>query len=565
MTSYVRGIQLRLLFADGICDFVDNLAYQGRISKEEELYYYKWAGNSLGLSDLLPRGTLTLKEALIRKHGAKTMSFNRIGLLKDPDHVPPDDVITTALESSQAFGYAAVIDGQIFRDVNLEVPTLEGVRTLCETFKSAPILFQFASSDKEIKKEDVGPFILIGDESTPLMVCSVQGHFPDYARDSSPYSDAYWLVDQRLRPKMMKLYNKMCSSDMDKTLEEMRSEDQVLAGELCDMLSDTEKNSMVLLAVDGKPMSFGKDEEHEWGCVYGVGSYPESSLAEGPPKKELTTMEKMKAAMGIGKPAATASPEAAKPAATGKPAIAAKPAPAAPAKIAPVLARDKDNKGFIFGKDLALEAPDASIDNKDKLSVWYTQRLGYCPVNWKDRPLAPRLNSGFLKKEEKANPPGIHTVKAREEEPLPILSKNERAEISGTFIPKILGHNSDLIQNPMTFTAEGKEPSVAHQIGKPGIKDFLYPMRARYQTCVEYPQLAQLIWRDWQNYALNLEKVIETLNAKVKTLEALPEPEKKEEPPFVPDPKKTEEPPEKVAAVAGRPHVPGRPAMRMRG
>lgn len=564
MTSYVRGIQLRLLFADGICDFVDNLAYQGRISKEEELYYYKWAGNSLGLSDLLPRGTLSLKEALIRKHGAKTMAFNRIGLLKDPDHVPPDDVITTALESAQAFGYAAVIEGQMFRDVNLEVPTLEGVRALCTQFKESPILFQFASSDKEIKKEDIGPFVLIGDESTPLMVCSVQGHFPDYARDSSPYSDAYWLVDQRLRPKMLKLYNKMCDSDMDKALEEMRAEDQVIAGELCDMLSDTEKNSMVLLAVDGKPMSFGKDEEHEWGCVYGVGSYPESSLAEGTPKKELTTMEKMKAAMGMGKPAPVeAKKDEPKPAATGKPAIAAKISTAALPKPVPVIARNKDNSGFISGEGV-LEAPSANIDNKDKLSVWYTQRLGYCPANWKDRPLAPPLGSGFLKKEEKANPPGIHTVKTKEEEPLPLLSKNERDEIGGTFIPKILGHNSDLIQNPMTFTAEGKEPSVAHQLGKPGIKDFLYPMRARYQTCVEHPQLAQLIWRDWQNYALNLEKVIETLNAKVKALEPAEE-KKVAEPPFVPDPKKTEAPPEKVAAVAGRPHVPGRPAMRMRG
>lgn len=67
VTSDKRGKELRTDLADGLCDFVEDRFHKGKITEEEREFYYKWAGNSLGLKDLLPRGQASLKEELIKR------------------------------------------------------------------------------------------------------------------------------------------------------------------------------------------------------------------------------------------------------------------------------------------------------------------------------------------------------------------------------------------------------------------------------------------------------------------------------------------------------------------
>lgn len=62
-----RGEELRTTFEDKVVDFVEDLYASGKINAGERSLYYKWAGNSMGLSGLLPRGEQSVCQSSVLK------------------------------------------------------------------------------------------------------------------------------------------------------------------------------------------------------------------------------------------------------------------------------------------------------------------------------------------------------------------------------------------------------------------------------------------------------------------------------------------------------------------
>lgn len=550
MASYTRIVELRSRLADILCDFFEDQFHRGEITKEEMNFYYVWAGNSIGLEDLLPSSLseVEVKDerelqinrlmGLIKQRAGADMSYKAFGVSKIKGFEPDADLLKSVTEKAQSgFGYAVCLDGKIYRDVQPDGISQEGIEKVCKDWKELPMIFHTVQSTNAVLKEDIQPFVLASDEAgDPLLVCLIEGPGLDESyQQNSPYSSAFHFCEKRLRPKINKLMKS--TGTFEGAMEEINASDEIYLNELADMLPHD--SSLVLLAADNaNPFTLNKPAEREaafdWGSVLGTTIYPSSDVKR--PEKEMSVIDKARAAMALGK--------------TAKEAVdSVKGKPTGPV-IQPKVVEKKDNvielakqkesdKDIVVPDNAVLTAPPKEVDDKPALYEYYVKGLvagkpagivplGYMPSNWKNRPsvivgtiVAPQKVSPKQEKLKDTTAhhlaPGVHRVPS---DPMPVLAASTIQEISKDFLPKILGHNSEFVEDPAKQAADFKLPSLANQFGKVSVKDFMYGPRGRYQICAEYPEFAQMLIRDWMSYALSLEKSKVALEEQNRTLGA---------------------------------------------
>ena len=87
MTTPYRHKVLNFLFADKLTDIIEDWEVNGMMSREEATNYYRAFARFLGLTDLLPRRTNTLKERLKEKYPNKVVG--EVKVIPFPDLINP--------------------------------------------------------------------------------------------------------------------------------------------------------------------------------------------------------------------------------------------------------------------------------------------------------------------------------------------------------------------------------------------------------------------------------------------------------------------------------------------
>ena|ERR1700734_1946883 len=96
MTTPERENQLKVLMSDGICEVIEDLIAQKKMTDEEGVIWYRRYGNLLNLPDLLSKHEVKLKEQL-----RKSIKLNK-KVIPFPDVAPKVTGKTVKLITSKA-------------------------------------------------------------------------------------------------------------------------------------------------------------------------------------------------------------------------------------------------------------------------------------------------------------------------------------------------------------------------------------------------------------------------------------------------------------------------------
>lgn len=400
---------------------------------------------------------------------SKQMSIKYATLLVKAGEVVPKEVAAVITkEYSTGYGYAIAYEGILEVGKELGEVDPDSLSQLMEANKPATKLLWFCKSEvNPLLEDDLQPFVLIDDQ----IVCCLTGDFSQYAQAGSAHTNEALAVE-KLRTKALKLW-KANGESMDTFASAMEDEDDDTLETMNGWVPDNA--AIAFLTASGKCCGWGKPEdreqEHPWGWTYGA-----------PPTQQVQTTPKVK--FSIKKSETTTASKAEEKTTEG-------------AKSAVLSGRfvdikDQSIKMKMDGKErdfpfqLALKQdgvtpidvldsdivvrPPPDRDNKDRLTTWYKEQLGYCPHNWKNRPgIKPKGPSNVVKLGDLGNSTAAAALQTAANKdtsnkfipPPKVVSKEIVKHFLEVDYPKILGNNSEFIQNPdKIWDEESKEPDI---------------------------------------------------------------------------------------------------------
>lgn len=110
-----------------------------------------------------------------------------------------------------------------------EVPSVEDFMAAQESNKDVLKAFWFGKSDKPLSSESMQPFEIILKDNKPVVVALIAGDYEKWMDDDDKKtgdSDSYFMANGILKPKLSKIYTKMCDSDTMKLFNELQGSDE---------------------------------------------------------------------------------------------------------------------------------------------------------------------------------------------------------------------------------------------------------------------------------------------------------------------------------------------------
>lgn len=395
------------------------------------------------------------------------MSIKYATLLVKAGEVMPKEVATVITkEYSTGFGYAIAYEGVLEVEKDLGEVDPDQLMTLQEANKEATKLFWFCKSDNTLLAEDLQPFVLVDDQ----IVACFTGDFSEYAQTGSSHTNEHHATE-KIKPKALKLWksNNESMDDYVKALKDPENDDT--HDTMFGWIPSNGAMAALLASGDcfGESKAEGWEQEFSWGWAYGA-------PASKPEEKEEPV--KVKFSLKKSSTETKTEPETKKPEPNFLPQkwqdVQGKTLKykhdgkeqSFPAVLA--LAQDGVTTIPVSGPDPVIPLP-SDRDTKDKIQAWYKEKLGYCPHNWKNRPYI-KLATNVVKLGDLQNTTAaaaLQTAASGKDTgnkfipPPKLVSKEIVKHFLEVDWPKILGQNSEFIQNPKFIEDEAKEPSLA--------------------------------------------------------------------------------------------------------
>lgn len=398
------------------------------------------------------------------------MSIKYATALVKAGEVMPSEIATIiAKEYSTGYGYAIAFEGVL--DVGKELGAVDAplLIDLMEKNRAATLLLWFCKSDNPLLEDDLQPFSLIEDN---IAVC-LTGDFSQYAQTGSSHTNE-GLAIEKIRQKALKLW-KSNDSNMDTFSVAMSDPEEDDTVET--MASWVPENSAIaFLMSSGQCAGFGnpedREQEHPWGWTYGAPPTAETK-AEPPP-----ATSKVKLSLKKSGDTATATATTPKPAPEKSEILQGRFVDVRTQKVVVkdveydfqlALKQDGVNPIDVMDSDI-LVRPPGDVDNKDRITSWYKGEVGYVPHNWKRRPwIKPKGPTNVVKLADLPNSTAAAALQTAAKDtankfipPPKVVGKEVVKHFLEVDYPKLLGNNSEFIQNPDKVMAEEeKDPSLA--------------------------------------------------------------------------------------------------------
>lgn len=293
-----------------------------------------------------------------------------------PGHVIPEPLLTRVLEA----GKNTIVGFLSFNGDKLLVQRstkLEGVRELCETFKEDHVVLVVQHSEDGVDKEDLQPFLLLGEEQQPELVMLAAGKFTNQAIKDSKRPPACHMLENVLTPALEEVMGE-CDT-VDEFLDKLSEPENSAA---LNTLAEEGEGQIILLTAARRIKTFSKDGEgykFEWGTASEVFGYQEKEFPEKETPIPKSTLKLKKRIEVAPTPPASASSVPAVPApkpGDGKVVNAAE--AEAHKKIIPLAKNPYEH---------LVQAPPAYLKDK-KTKQWYYRHAGFLPENphWSTKP-----------------------------------------------------------------------------------------------------------------------------------------------------------------------------------
>lgn len=321
-------------------------------------------------------------------------------------------------------GFAVQSDGVIEIERSIEHQDIAALEEIQRSFKEQAVVFCLHDNQKPLKPEDVMPYIALGDEKSPSLICFGEGKFLNFIPSGGDaHLNEFWMFNKFIIPKLRKLYA-ASDSDMDKLFKELN--DPLTATDYINPCGD--HGSIFLINAGGNVLLFDKNHlkrEYDWGSVSRHYDYKEESAAPAAavvePEKKLTMLEKLK----LKKAAATASPIIASVEPIQQPDLKA--TTVIPANTGTPVPQD----------DVWYEPPEEIRGSNNAIKRAYRQEVGWLPQNWKECPKVQRSSKKItarLKKEQQIK--GENPIKDFKDLPKDKI-KTVAPDVSGILSPKL--------------------------------------------------------------------------------------------------------------------------------
>lgn len=355
--------------------------------------------------------------------------------------------------------------------------TLDFLQETMKTFMDEAMTMHFVNSPNALNLDDVPPYILVGDDEEPELVCFIEGEFPGFVKKDSTHPDTFFYINEFLIPKVKDIAE-LVDDDIDKIMKAI--EKPTFKKEA--LVHSTSRGVLAFVAGDKTVYLSNADDsaEFDWGWASKTYGYGKTQKAE-PEKKAKAAFPKRST---VREPAAAAKQEE---------------VPDIQQKIADDIKSKADAKPKIVVKKAK---PPANWNRKDR-GLFYKHKIGFKPIGWQDSPevdvyvdesgkilnlrdieklglsaaAIPKLNNKMPHEpqDKDVTPEHIPQVSG---EVLPIISPQNREWIQKLVhsdkVKKIIAENAEVVTDPrLVQKQEERIPSFVGQLGKTDIKEVL--------------------------------------------------------------------------------------------
>jgi hypothetical protein len=416
------------------------------------------------------------------------MAHKGLIVVKKKDQLLPDAFLEKTVTAYKSCYGCAIIthDGapELIELSSTEAPTVDAVNQIQKEFKDKIIVFHFGDFPAGFNEDDKQPFVLLEDDNKkPIMVGFLEGDFNGFAKAGSSHSDAFFVVNEYLKPRLKEDYQKNNNSMLALvgSIKSPRTKRELEA-------QMGESGTITLMPITGDMTSFVRGANHADFPAFWTSNalgYGEGTTAVGLAAQLKQKMGKSAAAL-LG---AVAGPKSDLP---PKP-------PKTETATAPVIETE-----------LKMGSPERNWSKNQKKN-WYEKYAGFVPPNYKDCPQVPIKNPGKIIKsvtelvpsQESGYPPREkditthhipHDEKAVVVEVIPVIPPSEKTKLTELF--KILNTSGQRMPTDVDDIAriEGKYATFAQVSGLKGLEDtFNLPYTFLCDLCKECPKAAALL------------------------------------------------------------------------